>query len=416
LALSENSSLNNLAVELGGWIAAQLEACVRCGICAGACPFYSVTGDPEYSPVWKLELLRRAYSHQHTLVGRLKLALRLEKPVSEADLQHWRDLNFTGCSTCNRCSIACPMGVNVGLLLHTVRDVLAEAGALPENLTTMAGTVAKEGNVFGYPSYERAGWVEYMADAPVDLYQRPAARVIYFVGCVSSFSPRAQQTAEAFARLLEAAQVEFTILGECEVCCGFPLRAAGLLAQAERLVRTNVEAVKKAGANTVVFTCPACRLMWVEEYAPHLPHVRLLHATEYLVELLEEGKLPLQELPLSVTYHDPCDLARTGGVYEPPRQVLKSIPGLKLVEVDERREAGLCCGGGGDVEMVAPGMVNKVAAETAARLQNTGAQVLATACPQCSRVLERGLKEIKAGMKTQDIVELVARSAGLIKD
>jgi heterodisulfide reductase subunit D len=398
---------------LGGWAAAQLEACVRCGICAGACPFYDVTGDPHYTPVWKLEALRRVYAQQHTLLGRLMLAIGLHHPLSAADLQPYQEVNFGGCSTCNRCSVACPMGVNVGLLLHQARDILAEAGTLPGNLLTMAATVAREGNVFGYPAYERAGWVEYMADAPADLYQRETSRVVYFVGCVSSFSPRAQRTAEAFARILQAAGVEFSILGEGEVCCGFPLRAAGLLSWAEALIEANLQAVRAHGADTVVFNCPACRLMWIEEYAARLPGVRLLHAVEYLPELLAAGKLTLGETPITATYHDPCDLARTGGVYDPPRQVLGSLPGLRLIEAVERRAEGLCCGGGGDVEMVAPAMVHQVGARAAARLSSGGAQVLVTACPQCTRVLEQGLKEIKAEMQTQDIVELVARAAGL---
>ncbi|HLB46224.1 MAG TPA: (Fe-S)-binding protein [Anaerolineales bacterium] len=396
--------------EIGGWAASQLEACTRCGLCSGACPFFDATGDPEYAPVWKLELLRRAYEQRFTPVGKLKTALGIEKRVTEADLRHWCDLNFGGCSTCNRCSFTCPMGIAVGPLLHTLRDRLAEAGALPDNLVTMRETVARESNVFGYPAYERAGWVEYMTDAPDDLYQRERAEVVYFVGCVTSFEPRAQRIAESFARLLTAANVNFTILGAGEVCCGFPLRAAGLKAQAESLIHKNAEAVRATGANTVVFTCPACRLMWLDEYAPHLPQVRLLHSTELLAELIEADRLELHTLTCTVTYHDPCDLARTGGVYEAPREVLKSVPGLRLIEVSERRESGLCCGGGGNVEMVAPQRVKQVANKTVTRLMAPNAEILATACPQCVRILEESIKQVKPTMRVMDVAELVARA------
>lgn len=409
--LNETGDLAVQARQIGGWIAAQLEACVRCGICAGACPFYNALGSAEVTPVWKLDVLRRLYAQHYTLTGRIKTALGLEKRLGSADLEHWRDLNFSACSTCNRCSLACPMGIAVGQLLHHVRAVLGTQKMLPENIVKMMSSVAAEQNVFGYPAYERSGWVDYMAAAPPDLFQRPRADVVYFVGCVTSFSPRTQRIAEAFAQILESAGVNFTILGEGEACCGFPLRSAGMLEEAGTLIEQNLEAVRDVGAGTVVFTCPACRLMWLEEYAPHLPGVRLLHAAELLDELIVQGRLHLQSLHRTFTYHDPCDLARTGGVFEPPRRVLQAIPGLELIEVRDRRENGLCCGGGGDVEMVAPQNVQKVAHQTVSRLQETGAEALATACPQCLRVLENAAE----GWQALDIVEIVARSAGIIE-
>lgn len=406
----KNTTLPNIPI--GGWVAAQLEACVRCGICAGACPFYAVLGTPQVSPVWKMELLQRLYRQRHSLVGRIAAVLGLEKRLTPADLAAWQEYNFSACSTCNRCSIACPMGIAVGQLLHQVRDILAEQGTVPENLLKMKASVQAEKNVFGYPAYERSGWVEYMDAAPPDLYMRPQAEIVYFVGCVTSFAPRTQRIAEAFVQLLDAAVASFTILGEGESCCGFPLRSAGMLAEAQALIQANAAAVQAAGARTVVFTCPACRLMWLEEYARLLPGVRLLHASELLEELIEAGRIELQPVAHSFTYHDPCDLARTGGVYDPPRRVLQAIPGLRLVEISERRENGLCCGGGGDVEMVAPHNVRAVAQQTVGKLKATGAERLATACPQCLRVLEQAGE----GWPALDIVEIVARSAGLLAE
>ncbi len=396
--------------EVGGWAASQLDACTRCGICAAACPFYATTHDPQTTPIWKLDLLRRAYEQRSTVLGRWKVRLGLEKPLGPADLEHWRDLNFSACATCNRCSLVCPMGIAIGPLLHELRDRLAAAQAVPENLIRMRTTVLKDDNVFGFPSDERAGWVEYMDDPPDDLYQRPQAEVIYFVGCVSSFSPRPQRIAEAFVHILDAAGVNFTILGGAEACCGFPLRAAGMKADAESLMRKNIAAVWASGASTVVFTCPACRLMWLEEYRQRMPGVRLLHSTELIGELIEQGRLKLKAFQTSVTYHDPCDLARTGGVFEAPRAVLRAIPGLELREAAEQRRSGLCCGGGGDVEMVNPQGVKQIAQVTAGKLSQPGAALLATACPQCTRVLEEGMKKAQPDMKVLDICEIVARS------
>lgn len=398
--------------EVGGRVATQLEACTRCGICAEACPFYKVIGNPEYTPIWKLELLRRAYEQNFTLTGKLKRAMGLEKPITEADLLHWRDLNYAACSTCNKCSMACPMGITVGLLMHEMRDALAEAGVVPENLIKIQATIAQADNIFGYPAYERTGWVEYMSDAPDDLYLREQAEVIYFTGCVVAFSPTAQRIAEAVVRVLTAAEVNFTLLGEKEACCGFPLKAAGLSQAAAELIKKNVEAIAATGARTIVFSCPACRLTWLREYAPLLPQIRPLHTTEFMAELIRAGKLKLQPLESSVTYHDPCDLARNGGVYDAPREVLQAIPALTLREVAERRTSGLCCGGGGNVEAVAPDHVNRVGADAVKKLTATGAQILATACPQCMRVFERAIKEANYNVTLLDVAEIVARSIG----
>lgn len=399
--------------EIGGWVAAQLEACTRCGICAEACPFYMALGNPEYTPIWKLELLRRAYEQNFTLTGKFKRAIGLEKPITEADLLHWRDLNYGGCSTCNRCSMACPMGISVGLLMHQMRNALAGAGALPEGLVQIKNTITETDNIFGYPNYERSGWVEYMADAPDDLYVREQAEVVYFIGCVTTFSPTAQPTAEALVRIFTAAGVNFTLLGENEVCCGFPLKAAGLNQAAEELIQKNVEAIAATGAHTIVFSCPACRLTWLREYAPRLPHIRPLHTTEFMAELIRDGKLTLNPLETEVVYHDPCDLARTGGVYEAPREVLQAIPALTLLEVDERRAGGLCCGGGGNVEPVSSDNMLRVGTAAVKKFAATGAPIMATACPQCVRVFSKAGKAVNSNITVLDVAEVVARSMGL---
>jgi len=396
--------------EVGGWVATQLEACTRCGICAEACPFYKTLGNPEYTPIWKLELLRRAYEQNFTLGGKIRTAMGLEKSITEADLLHWRDLNYNACSTCNKCSMACPMGITVGLLMHQMRNALADAGYAPENMLKIRDAIIEADNLFGYPNYERAGWVDYMPDAPDDYFEREQAEVVYFTGCVVSFSPAAQRIAEAVARVLTAAEVDFTLLGEDETCCGFPLKAAGLADAAAELKRRNIEAVAATGAQTIVFSCPACRLTWLRDYAEHLPQVRALHTTEFMAELIRAGKLQLNPLENDVTYHDPCDLARNGGVYEAPREVLQAIPNVTLLEADERRTSGLCCGGGGNVEAVAPDNVDQVGRAALQKLAATGAQTLITACPQCMRIFERANKAAPDKLEILDVAEVVAQS------
>ncbi len=369
-------------------LATEAAICAYCGYCRSVCPTYSGVGWESCSPRGRIQLTRMLLEGSKLSAGQ---TARLYQ-----------------CTLCSHCTQVCSTGIDLRRFWLAARAQVAERGLEPPGLGAARDNVAGTGNIYGYPNDERAGWVEYMEDAPPDLYRRDRAGVVYFVGCSSSFSPRVQRIAESFVRVMAAAGVDFTILGEGEVCCGFPLLAAGMHGRAEGLIERNLERVRATGAAAVVFTCPACRMMWMEEYSRHLAGVRLLHSTELLAELTAAGRLPLEQVDRVVTYHDPCDLARNGGVYDPPRRVLEAIPGLRLVEAHDRRERGLCCGGGGDLEMVDSALVGQVAARTAANLAATGAGTIVTACPQCMRTLARGAAEGAPGVEILDIVELLA--------
>lgn len=367
---------------------AEATVCAHCGYCRAVCPTYAGVGWESCSPRGRVHLTH----------------LMLEgTPVTAEQMTR-----LYQCTMCGACTAVCPTRIDLRQFWLAARAETVRRDLAPPGLTTAQSNVANTGNVYGYPNDERAGWVEYMEDAPDDLYRRDTADVVYFVGCSTSFSPRVQHIAESFVRLMTAAEVDFTLLSEDEVCCGFPLQVAGMADRFRDLVEHNVEQVRARGANTVVFNCPACRMMWMEEYARRLPGVRLLHATELLAELAADGRLPLKPVEQVVTYHDPCDLARNGGVYEAPRQVLGAIPGLQLVEVHERRERGLCCGGGGDLEMVDAPLSQRVAQTTVDKLAATGAQTIVTACPQCVRTLTRGAEQRSPSVPVVDVVELLA--------
>ncbi len=369
---------------------AEAAICAYCGYCRTVCPTYAGVGWESCSPRGRVQLAR----------------LLLEGTSLSAEQM----VRLYQCTLCGHCTQVCATRIDLRRFWLEARAQTVARDLSPQALVTAGRSVAKTGNIYGYQNDERAGWVEYLDAAPADLYRRDQAEVVYFVGCASSFSPRVQRIAEAFVRVLDAARVNFTILGEGEVCCGFPLLAAGMHDQAQALMDRNLERVQATGAKAVVFTCPACRMMWREEYARHLPGLRLLHATELLAELTAGRRLPLKAVNRVVTYHDPCDLARNGGVYDAPRQVLAAIPGLQLVEMHERRERGLCCGGGGDLEMVDPALAQRVAVQTAGRLAATGAQVIVTACPQCVRTLTRGAEQAAPGVAVKDVVELLAEA------
>jgi Fe-S oxidoreductase len=364
--------------------------CAHCGYCRTVCPTYNQVGWESCSPRGRVQITR------------LLLEGAPLTPVQMSRLYQ--------CTLCGRCTEACPTRIDLRAFWLAAREETARRQLAPRGLSAVRDNLAATGNVYALPNAQRAEWAQDMGDVPPGLFRRERAEVVYFVGCSTSFSPRLQSIAASFASVLMAAGMDFTVWGEGELCCGFPLAAAGMPDQARTLREHNLERLHATGATTMVFTCPACWRMWRETYAPHVPKVRLLHATELLAELTLARRLPLKETRQVVTYHDPCDLGRNGGIYAAPRQVLAALPGLQLVEMRETREQGLCCGGGGDLEMVDPTLVERVAARTVSRLAATGAQAIVTACPQCVRTLARGAARSAPGLQVKDLVELVAQA------
>lgn len=371
-------------------LAAEATLCAYCGYCRAVCPTYAEVGWESCSPRGRVQLTRLLLDGHG---------------MSQAQATH-----LFQCTLCGHCSLVCPVGIDLRQFWLAARHQATCRDLGPNGVARTRKNVETTGNIYAYPNYERLDWVDYMPDAPHDRFQRDKADVLYFVGCVASFSPPAQVIAEAFVRILGAAGVDFTVLGEHERCCGFPLLAAGMPDAAEELKQHNMEQIRARGVKTVVFTCPACRLTWLEEYASALPDVTFLHSTEFITQLLAEGQLSLGPLEKAVTYHDPCDLGRNAGVYDAPRQVLGAIPGLQFTEVRERRERSLCCGGGGDLEMVDPELVAQVANGTLSKLAETGADTIATACQQCLRTLADATGRGSLDIEVVDIVQLVAQA------
>jgi heterodisulfide reductase subunit D len=315
------------------------------------------------------------------------------------------------CTLCGRCTELCPVGIGLKDLWKGMSEDLVRDGHFPPNLTVVQEAIANQHNPVDYDNEERAMWVEFLDDPPDDLYQKERAEVVYFIGCVSSFSPAVQKIPEAFCEILTRAGVDFTILGEKERCCGFPLLLAGIHKGVEELKKHNIKTVREIGAKTIVFSCPSCYHIWSHDYHRDIQDVRLMHTTQFLEELIKTGQVELtKDLTGTVTYHDPCDLGRSSGVYDAPRRVIQSIPGLKFVELPENSRKALCCGGGGDVEMYDDALTAKVAAKRAGQARDAGATLFATACQQCVRTLTNGVKSIEADMEVLDVLQLVRRS------
>jgi heterodisulfide reductase subunit D len=386
----------------------ELDACTRCGQCSGWCETYGKQGDDFTAPMLKLREFRSLLMEEDRRLVLSRLFSR-RRNRSQEWLKEFAE-GLYRCTMCARCVEACPVQINLLRLWLSMRQEIVDRGVHPEKLDQAREAIAQNHNVVNYPNEERAMWVDYMLEAPPDLYQRPKAEVVYFVGCMSSFSPAIQGIPQAYAQVLEKAGVDFTIWGEREWCCGFPLRAAGMLDQAEAVIEHNIALLREIGARVVTFNCPSCYNMWREEYGPRLPGVELLHSTEMLARLLRQGRVQARPLDLKVTYHDPCDLGRNSGVYQAPREVLRGLPDLQFLEAEDCRERAHCCGGGGDLEIADSGLAHGIALDTYHTLLRGGAEAIVTACPQCTRMFRAVLPNSERKAQVLDLTELVLKT------
>lgn len=377
----------------------ELDACVRCGECLRVCDSFRVTGDEGAAVMGMIQRRRRLFGSEGSLLRRL-----LRGRDQAAAWEKFQQGVFY-CTLCGRCQQVCPVSIRTRDLALAMRQELSSGRCLlPKNLGQARDAILDEGNVFGYPNEERALWAEFLDDLPADLLSKEKAEVLYFVGCVSSFSPAVQEIPQAFLRLLLRAGLDVGLLGGREWCCGFPLIVGGLRQEAEGLIRHNIEeGIERMGAKTVVFNCPSCYYTW-RKYYP-LQGVRLMHATEFVQELVQEGRLTFRPVDRAITYHDPCDLGRGLGVFDRPRQVLSRVPSARFVELSPCRQQALCCGGGGDVEMWAPEVVHAINDHLVDVVEGSGATLLVQACPQCKRTTRRGLDDRQSSVETMDMVE-----------
>jgi len=284
------------------------------------------------------------------------------------------------------------------------------SAAYPKKVDMIRENVAGSHNVFDEDNQERGDWVEDLRDPPEDGYVKDRAAVVYFTGCVAAYFPMAQQIPRALSAVFDAAGVDFTLLAEEEWCCGFPLLGAGLRDNLQDLIAHNIEAVQAKGASQVVFACPSCYQMW-REYYPH--EFEIYHVTQYIHRLISAGQLTLRELDLTVTYHDPCDLGRGSREYDAPRRVIGAIPGVKLIEMSHNREHCLCCGGGGNLEMIDSKLSGEIAKAKIDEVTATGAMAVVTACQQCVRTMNTYVRRNKLSIEVLDIVQLVQKALGV---
>jgi Fe-S oxidoreductase len=364
---------------------AALSSCMQCGSCTAVCP---TAGRMAATPQRLLRLVR--------------LGLRDDALRSGA---------FWLCTSCGACSANCPRGIPVLETMIGLKTRAITGGVdVPEDMELLRKTLRATRNISGDPNEARLGWSLNLPQPLPDLAGVRGADVLYFVGCVPAFYPRAFSIPQAFGRTLAHAGLTLTTLGGDEWCCGYPLFNAGLAGEAEVLVEHNVARVRELGASLLVVTCPSCYYAWKVLYprvAPLPPNLTVLHASQLLAELLEDGRVRPAAAPQVVTYHDPCDLGRKSGEYDAPRRILELLPGVELVEMAGSRATAMCCGGGGDVRILGHDATLDVARRRLRQALDIDVDVIVSACQQCKRALIGAAQSTRQPVRTVDVAELV---------
>jgi Fe-S oxidoreductase len=324
------------------------------------------------------------------------------------------------CTTCRACEEQCPVLISyVDKIVDMRRSLVMVRGEFPHELGKPFQGIEVNGNPWNLSRMDRAAWCEglgvpFMAD-------KPDAKVLYWVGCAASYDDRAKKIARATAKLLKAAGVDFAILGQEENCTGDPARRAGneflfaTIAEGNAAVLNGYK--EKGGARTVVTTCPHCFNTLKNEYPDFGVKLDVVHHTDFLLGLLAEGRLvPKKPAEGRVVYHDSCYLGRYNGVYESPREILRRIPGVELVEAEYwNKSRGLCCGAGGAQMFMEEQNQDRVSVKRTLQLVDTGAKTVASACPFCMTMLTDGLKakSLEETIRQRDVAELLEESCAV---
>jgi Fe-S oxidoreductase len=314
------------------------------------------------------------------------------------------------CATCKQCEVACPRGVDITGVIHSLRGMSYKERKAPQKLEAALWRVYEEGTAWEGKKSERARWAEGL-NVKVG---KPAKHLLY-LDDAASFDPRLQRIAQSLVMVFNSTGVDFTILGDKEKSSGDEVYQIGEDGFLEELALSNIEAFKSVGAEDIITVSPHSNGVFRDVYPRYGTLPPVLHYTEFLSGMLDQGLLKLGRAGdgegMAVTYHDPCYLGRYGGVYEEPRKILENIPGVEFSEMDDNRANALCCGGGGG-GMYVESEGERPSHKRISQAELSGASVMATACPFCVLNFEDGVKTVGSGVKIRDVAEIIAGLVG----
>jgi Fe-S oxidoreductase/nitrate reductase gamma subunit len=381
--------------DLTQWELMSLDACMECGRCEDACPANAV--GKQLNP--------------KNIVLDLRQMARMNSADSPWTTNVISDESLWACTNCHACVRECPASIRHVDLIDNIRRFRAAEGRLTGSGAKMLRQLGSRENPWGLAGSQRLDWaagLDVRAASKDD-----GAEALLWVGCAGAFDPRTQKITQALARLLQEARVKFSVLGPRERCTGDPARRMGDDFLYQDLARKNIETLDAVGAKTVIAQCPHCFHTIKNEY-PQLGGVyEVMHHTQYLQKLVSDGRLKLPaDFADSVTYHDPCFLARVNSETEAPRSLLRGTLQLPIAEPARRESRTFCCGAGGGRMWMEESPAQRPGVNRAAELIGTGAKVVATGCPFCKIMIGDSVALVggESAPPVMDIAEIMAQS------
>jgi glycolate oxidase subunit GlcD len=369
----------------------EIMACIMCGFCRAGCPTYGETS------LESINARGRVILSYHLLTGRLKPSKELAE-------------KFYRCTMCLNCNAVCPAGVMVSDIIQAARTRLIEAGFLPPIHQSLLQSIENKGNPFGEAADKRTEIF------PAQWKSKDKAPTLVYFGCVASYQDI--NIIPSTLSIMDKANIPYTVLGNQECCCGYISYLVGEEKEFQKSIEKNISLFKKMGLKEIVTTCAGCYRTFKNlypEFGGEMGHIQVFHAVEYFDKLIRDGKITFKDgTRMKVAYHDPCDLGRHMNLYDPPRNVIKAIKSVELVEFPLNRNLAKCCGGGGGLKAYDTEMSMEIGYKRIQQALSVGAEVVVSACPACKSNLQlaaaRLRKEKKGRIKVMDITELVAEA------
>jgi Fe-S oxidoreductase len=359
--------------------------CMQCGLCTGTCPWRLVPG--EASEEFNIRKVQR--------MGQLGI----EGFESENCL--------FACTTCKACAERCPRGVDIIANVRGMRSMLAEVGTIPPSLKPILGSVHSQGNPWSGDRSKRTDWTK---DIDIPMFSE-STEYFLSVCCTSCYDVRSQKIARSVAKCLQAAGISFGIIGPEESCCGESVRKIGDENLFQKLAESNIQLYNGKGVKKIIVTSPHCLYTFKNEYPEFGGEWEVYHYSEILSQAVKDGGLKFSENSGDkLSLHDPCYLGRHSSVYDPPRELINSIPGADFKELSRNRSNSLCCGGGGGRVWMETKAGERFAELRITEALDAGASKLVTACPYCVTMLEDSCNVMGKGdqLKVIDLSELLS--------
>jgi Fe-S oxidoreductase/nitrate reductase gamma subunit len=388
-----------------------LYSCAQCGRCQDNCPAY--LSGKSLSPKKLLQNMKNHLLEKGDALAAASRAGDGEKPEAQLIGQVVAEEEIWACTTCYSCQEQCPvMNEHVNKIVDMRRSLVMDQGEFPAEAVLACRNIEKNYNPWGIGWYSRGDWAKD-SGVPLAGVDQPAVEYLYWVGCAGSYDERSKKISQSMVSIMQEAGVSFSVLGSEEKCCGDSARRLGNEYLFQTLATENVQLLNELGVTRIVTHCPHCFNTLKNEYPAFGGNFEVLHHTELLADLIARDRLKFksQAGDLRVAYHDSCYLGRYNGQYEAPRRILRSVPGLTLVEAERNREKSFCCGAGGGrmwMEETGGRRINGMRVE---QLLEKEPGAVSVNCPFCLTMIEDGIKAagLEDPVPALDVAELVAK-------